>query len=91
MQSRSTGQYLPGLAPATELRKRTSEMRQQHMAKLQRLAGDRAAASSGASSGKIQNVTCLAGRVYAAVTCHEPYQWQCSITYTAFVTWTCHV
>ena len=91
MQSSSTGQYLPGLAPATELRKRTSEMRQQHMAKLQRLAGDRAAASSGASSGKIQNVTCLAGRVYAAVTCHEPYQWQCSITYKAFVTWTCHV
>lgn len=47
-RSSSSGQYLPGLAPSTELRKRVSELRQQQLAKLQRLAGGRAAASSGA-------------------------------------------
>ena len=52
---RNTGQYLPGLAPSTEVRKRASESRQQHLAKLQCLVGGQAAASLGApsrSSGK---------------------------------------
>ena len=47
-----SGQYLPGLAPATELRKRTSELRQQHLAKLQRLAGGQVASFIGNSPGK---------------------------------------
>ncbi len=46
---RSTGQYLPGLAPATEVRKRAAELRQQHLAKLKRLAGAQRNASSGAA------------------------------------------
>lgn len=48
-----SGQYLPGLAPATELRKRTSELRQQHLAKLQRLAGGQVASSMGNSPGQL--------------------------------------
>ena len=47
-----SGQYLPGLAPATELRKRASELRQQHLAKLQRLAGGQVASSMGNSPGE---------------------------------------
>ncbi len=44
---KSTGQYLPGLAPSTEVRKRASESRQQHLAKLQRLVSGQAAPSLG--------------------------------------------
>ena len=50
---RSTGQYLPGLAPATEVRKRAAELRQQHLAKLKRLADGQRAASSGSSEPKL--------------------------------------
>ena len=44
---KSTGQYLPGLAPSTEVRKRASESRPQHLAKLQRLVSGQAAPSLG--------------------------------------------
>jgi hypothetical protein len=46
-----SGQYLPGLAPATELSRHTFELRQQHLTKLQRLAGTQLVRSTGHSPG----------------------------------------
>ena len=57
---RSTGQYLPGLAPATEVRKRANDLRAQHLAKLKRLAvGQRDALSGGAGLVSGQPLTKL--------------------------------